>query len=393
MRALFVTWYGGGNVNPVLAAAKDFITLGGRSMILSNAAFESKVRRQGVEFKPFTDIPYHDPVSQDTDQIRAYEGGTIAETNALIGERLIVSPARAILNDALNAIDAFRPDVMMTDYTLPGAMAAAEARDIPFAVAADGVYPLPYAARPDNACLYAYLFKRMIEPQMREDSALSRMRCSAGLSPFSGVDDYFRAAREIHVMTYPQLNRFPVPPKTSFVGPQFDPPAAIKSDTASDFVFAAFSTITTPEQNIFIERLCAALCDIGCRALIATGAAPERAYAGVRVKKFVDFDSVLPNRPLMVNHAGNGTVVRAVAHGVAQIATPFIQDQYETAVTLEGLGVARCLDKTADSGAIAETIAAAMANDELSRRAGVLARDVAKGHEPMSTAKKMRALH
>jgi len=391
MRALFVTWFGGGNVNPVLATAKDFIKLGGQSIILSNPAFEEKVKRNSVPFRPFRGIAYHDPASPKTDQIRAYEGSTVAEANAIIGHRLVVDPAPKVLENTLQAIDDFHPDVLMVDYTLPGAMAAAESLNIPFFVAADGVYPLPYKGRSDNACLYAYLFKRMLEPQMNEKSELSQLRSSIGLEPFRSIDNYLAAAHEVLIMTYEQLNRFKNPPKTSFVGPQFAPPKNIDFEKKSELIFGAFSTITTPEQDIFIDRLVTALSELGKKALIATGATPHRQFPSIMIKKFVDFSTILPQRPIMINHAGNGTVVRAVSHGVPQIATPFIQDQYETAITLDELRVAIRLEKVASVEIIKETLMRAIGDNGLAERSADLAREITRMHQPMIAAKKMKA--
>lgn len=386
VRALFVTWFGGGNVRPVLAAAADIIRLRGEAAVLSNPEMARRVRSVGAEFHAFARVPSHNPARPETDAVRAYEGRSIGDTNRLIGERLVLGPARAIAFDTEAAIKTVKPDVMLVDYTLPGAMAVAEKQGIPFLVATDGIYPAPYPERPPTRSTYAYLFGRMIEKGLAPDGMLRTLRADYGLPPISRPEDIFAAAEHVLVMTFPILNGDPAPPKTSFVGPQFSMPERRATTPDPNFVLATFSTIATPEQDVFVRNLAETAGDRGWRILIAAGASPVPDKQGVEAVSFLDFSEVLPRCALTINHAGNGTVVHAVAHGCPQLSVPFIQDQHETAKRLAELGLSEIVPKTAWPHEIADAIERGLADRDRQCKAMKTAADVAVRHRPALAA-------
>ncbi|MDP5278691.1 glycosyltransferase [Sphingomonas sp. DG1-23] len=390
MRCLFVTWFGGGNVRPIMAAARAWQDAGGEAMILSNAALQAQAAAAGLGFTSFSSYAAHDPGRRDRDIVRAHEGESVAARNRIIADRLVFGPAPSIAADVAALSDAFLPQVMLIDYTLPGAMCAAEKLAIPYLVASDTVYPLPTAA-PPRPSLYASLFARMIRPELAADARINRLRGSLGLSPWLHPEDYLRGAVETVVMSWPQLNGFPLPEKASFVGPQFAPCGAPKGRHDCRLVFCSLSTIITPEQDIFLNNLLRAELPAGIELLVAGGASTPDSAATGKVFRFVDFDAVLPRCRLMINHAGNGTVVRAVACGVPQISVPFIQDQFESARMLENLGVTATLSKTASPVEIGGAIAAGLNDESRLDRARDLAAAIARSYVAGELVRKLRS--
>jgi UDP:flavonoid glycosyltransferase YjiC (YdhE family) len=391
MRCLFVTWFGGGNVRPVLAAACDWQKSGGEAMILSNAAMQTRAAEAGLGFTSFSNNSAHDPGHRDTDVVRAYEGRSIAERNRLIADRLVFGPASSMADDVLALARTFRPQVMLIDYTLPGAMCAAEKLGIPYLVASDTVYPLPTEGDPTPA-LYASLFSRMIRPELSAGARINQLRNRLGLAPWFDPDDYLRGAVETVVMSWPQLNPSILPARASFVGPQFDPRcAATDRQVKKSFVFCSLSTIVTPEQDVFLNSLLQAALPRGVRLLVAGGAALSNPVVAKRVHPFVDFDAVLPRCRLMINHAGNGTVVRAVAFGVPQISVPFIQDQFESARVLDKLGVTALLSKSASPAEIEAAIAEGLQDKDRLNRARSLATTIANEYVVGQLVEKLRS--
>jgi UDP:flavonoid glycosyltransferase YjiC (YdhE family) len=392
VRCLFVTWFGGGNVRPVLATAKAVNRLGGRALVLSNAPLAPRAEAVDLAFRAFSGIVSHDPSTPATDQVRVYEGNSVAERNRIIADRLVFGPAEAVARDVDSAIASFDPHVMLVDYTLPGAMASAERHSVPYIVASDTVYPLPSAPRGERPSLYASLFARMVRNELHGDSRINRLRSALGLPLWFRLEDYLAGAAETVIMSYPELNPYPLPPRASFVGPQFEPPDRLEHDSERDVFLCSFSTIATPEQDAFLDSLLEAPIGGRFQAVIASGAARARARPGLTIAAYVDFDRILPRCALMLNHAGNGTVVRAVAHGVPQISVPFIQDQFESAKVLEQLGVSALLSKTAGPAEIALAIATGLEDRDRQFRARQLAQSIARNHVRDALAHKLLAL-
>jgi UDP:flavonoid glycosyltransferase YjiC (YdhE family) len=390
MRCLFVTWFGGGNVRPVLAAARDWREAGGEAMILSNAALRAPATEAKLGFTSFSENAAHHPGNRDTDVVRAYEGRTIAERNRIIADRLVFGPAALMAEDTLALASAFAPQVMLIDYTLPGAMCAAERLGIPYLVASDTIYPLPTPGEASPP-VYASLFERMIRPELFAGSRINALRSHLGLTPWLLSDDYLRGAVETVVMSWPQLNPSKLPARASFVGPQFDPRGVAGVRRETDFVVCSLSTIVTPEQDVFLDNLLRANLPSGVRLLVAGGAARADPAFVKRVRPFIDLDEVLPRCRLMINHAGNGTVVRAVAFGAPQISVPFIQDQFESARVLDKLCVTSRLSKSADHREIASAIEEGLHDQVRLDRAHDLAIAIAVEYIPGQLVAKLRS--
>jgi UDP:flavonoid glycosyltransferase YjiC (YdhE family) len=389
MRVLIATWFGGGNVRPVLATALDLVQRGHQVTVLTNPALRAKAQATGASFLEFGRVPAHDPRSLETDIVAAHEGRTIDETNQLVAKRLVFGIAEQICHDTLEAIDSVDPDAVIADYVLPGALTAARAKKRTCLVVADGMYPLPYPERPRESSVYAYLFERMTSKWLPHLNALRRsVDCPAILSPA----DLYADASAFLVMTYPMMSKYPPPPRTYFAGPQFVPPSS--SDAVAGerhIMLGSFSTIVTPEQSFVIANLAEALAQMGLESLIAAGSsrlASNHVQSDcVRIAPFVSLEDLLPRSRLHINHAGNGTIVRTLAHGVPQICVPLIQDQHEYAQRLEELGVAVRLRKTASACEYSAAISQALDDDGLADRAMEIARCIRDQHEPARAAR------
>jgi UDP:flavonoid glycosyltransferase YjiC (YdhE family) len=62
---------------------------------------------------------------------------------------------------------------------------------------------------------------------------------------------------------------------------------------------------------------------------------------------------ILPSASLVITHAGAGTTMAALGHGVPLLCTPMGRDQYFNAEQVQILGAGRMLLPDADSDAIA----------------------------------------
>jgi len=394
---LLVTWHGGGNIRPVLATAADLRERGHEVHVLSNPGMSARVEKIGASFLPFERVPPHDPATPATDIVRAYEGRTIAETNDIIGRRLVYGRAPEICADTLEAIDACSPDLVVTDYVLVGAMIAARARRRPLVVVSDIMFPLPYPGRPRQASTYAYLFDRLVRKGLPE---LNRLRSSHGLPELASSSELFAEASLFIVMTYKTFGRFDLPQGGVYAGQQLklptelaDPPAA---HDGRPLILVCFSSIHTEVQGQCLSRLIECLGQLPVRALIGLGSVPsmdrDLVPANVEMKPFIPLEKLLPDTSLIISHAGGGTILRALAFGVPQLCVPFIQDQFDCASLAISLGVGLSLKKTASREDFDEAIRKLLNDPTYLARAREVAREVRAEHEDQMAAKAIESV-
>jgi UDP:flavonoid glycosyltransferase YjiC (YdhE family) len=116
-----------------------------------------------------------------------------------------------------------------------------------------------------------------------------------------------------------------------------------------------------------LRRIVAALGGLAVRGLVTLPASiePDRlggVPAAVTVGGYVRHAAVLPHADVLVTHAGLGSVVAALAHGVPMVALPFDRDQPDNARALVRMGAGVALSPDAPSDEIAAAVA-----DQLSR--------------------------
>jgi UDP:flavonoid glycosyltransferase YjiC (YdhE family) len=130
----------------------------------------------------------------------------------------------------------------------------------------------------------------------------------------------------------------------------------------SGIVLVTLGTIFNTESGDLFERVLAGL---DGEVLVAVG--PTRHPAGlgpqparVRVERHVDLAAVLPRARAVVCHAGSGTLLAALAHGVPLVLLPIGADQPGNARRAVELGAAIALDPlTATPDEIAAAVRAA----------------------------------
>ena len=72
---------------------------------------------------------------------------------------------------------------------------------------------------------------------------------------------------------------------------------------------------------------------------------------------------VLPHASLVVTHAGMGTVMSALSHGVPLMCLPLGRDQFFNAAMVERLGAGRALPGDADVRTLAEGLREMLGDD------------------------------
>jgi UDP:flavonoid glycosyltransferase YjiC (YdhE family) len=92
------------------------------------------------------------------------------------------------------------------------------------------------------------------------------------------------------------------------------------------------------------------------------------AAANTRVTRFVPHGELLPHATLVVTHAGLGTVMSALSHGVPLMCMPLGRDQFFNAAMVERVGAGRSLPGDTDVNTLADALRGML--DDNATRAG-----------------------
>ena len=361
-RFLFVMGEGGGNVPPQLGLARKLITRGHDVRVLTEPCVEQDVLATGASYASFTLAPHRNDRSRESDFVRDFEARTPVGALAAFRDRMIFGPAQAFAADTMAEIERWRPDVVAPDWLRTGAAVAAEAAGLPTALLVHGLNLLPEPGKPppgfgylpagsvlDRARDlvfgrgYLYLFNRGLR-------ALNETRRAYGLPRLAHVREHFERQTRFLCM-YPEAFDFPAnshPPNLRYVGPVLEQPAWAASwvspwdpDDPRPLVVVSMST-TFMSQGPAVQRCIEALSSMDVRGLITVGPALDpgslRATEGVAVVRSAPHDVVFPHAAAVVTHAGLGTVMRALAHGLPVVCMPMGRDQHDVAARVRWHG-------------------------------------------------------
>lgn len=115
----------------------------------------------------------------------------------------------------------------------------------------------------------------------------------------------------------------------------------------------SISTEEQGETDIVVHAI-DALQDHRLRVLVTAPGRSEELrlwFPNVRVEEFVPHDQVLAHSRLFITHAGHGSVMRGLTHGVPMVLVPWSRDQPGVAHRAERLGVGITVDRDGLSAA------------------------------------------
>jgi hypothetical protein len=137
---------------------------------------------------------------------------------------------------------------------------------------------------------------------------------------------------------------------------------------APPLAYLTFGTIFNLESGDLFERALAGLRELPGSVVVTVGREIDPGILGAQpanvvVQQFVAQSLLLPRASLVVSHAGSGSVLGALAHGVPMVLLPMGADQPLNAERAEALGVALTLDAaTAGAEAIRRAAATVLAD-------------------------------
>jgi UDP:flavonoid glycosyltransferase YjiC (YdhE family) len=357
VRLLFAFTGGRGHLEPLVpiavaaADAGHSVAFGGRPAIVAN------VRDLGFTAFPFgRDLtPKRIPL-QELDADRE---------DRVLREGFAGRIGRERTADILALAAAWLPDLVVCDEIDFGSMIAAERLGLPYAsvlVVAAGSFVRPEV---------------VAEP-------LDELRAEHGLPP----DPQLAMLSRYLVLS-------PFPP--SFRDPAFPLPATAHgfrtvtpehSEREGPTVYFTLGTVFNVESGDLFVRVLAGLRELQLDVVATVGSEIHPAELGplpdrIRVERYVAQSSILPRCSAVVSHAGSGTVLGALAHGLPSVLLPMGADQPLNAARCVELGVARVLDAIrATPEDVRDSVAAVLSDPRYRSSAERLRDEVAALPEP-----------
>ncbi|HEX8693557.1 MAG TPA: glycosyltransferase [Longimicrobium sp.] len=360
---LFVTFEGGGNVPPVLGLARRLAARGHRVRVLAEPCLRASVEEAGARFVAFTRHFTREDRAEDLIGDWAARSPIGAMKRAFDG--LVFGPARIVAEETARALRGERADVAVVDALMPGALVAAEAAGIPRVVLFHMPEYLPGPGRP--AAGPGFLPRADLLGRLR-DGLMTRLffrqlgaylapfndaRRACGLAPLGTARelmDQYHAA-DLRLILTSEAFDFPItppPPNVRYVGPVLDDPdwaGAWRSPWPEadprPLVVASLSS-TFQDQRGLLRRIAAALGALEVRGLVTLGPAMAGESfdvpANVAAVASAPHARVFPHAAAVVTHAGHGTVMRALAHGVPLLCLPMGRDQDDNAARVVARG-------------------------------------------------------
>lgn len=361
-RFLFLTWNGAGNQPPAVAIAQA-------------------LRKRGHEI---TFAGYDDQRSYFTEHGFRFVllGRSSAAWRDEPPERMFAVKLRAAwassdhLVDVPRLISQEQSDAIIIDCLMFGALAAAEKVLVPTVVL---VHSAPGALMPP---------KGRFESQVLDP--VNDVRLQAGLPAVTSLWEVWAHFPSLS-NSIRQLDPLAslAPASFSYLGPMAEErqPSVWKTPWSADdrrpLVLVSFSTGPYWDQSSRILRTLDAICGHDCRALVTTGSIdldPGTVPDNAVIARRVPHEEVLPHVAVTVTHAGHGTVVASLKHGVPLLCLPNpAADQPILAAQVRDLGCGLSLDgDNATSREIREAIHRLISEPTYSANARLLADTISK---------------
>lgn len=148
-------------------------------------------------------------------------------------------------------------------------------------------------------------------------------------------------------------------------------------DDGRPLIYLTFGTVFNATDGPFRQAL-DGLAALDARVLVTVGPGGDPDAFGpqpdhITVTRYVPQTQLLPSCALVVSHAGSGTFLAALDHGLPQLCLPQAADQFGNARQCAGVGAGECLlpdDVTAD--AVRDAASRLLTDPAFSTRAGDL---------------------
>lgn len=370
---MVVTWAPGGNLPPLLAAGALLRARGHAVEVLVSEATRAATDRAGFPILPYARAPAPDAAV-------AFE----RQAEALMA-------AAAGLDVALDVHDQLRerrPDLAIVDCMLPAAAAAAEAAGTPAASVVHFLYGPARRLMLDHGMTWT-----------TDLAGLNATRRALGLASL-GCGPAAWESCELVLVTAPRWLDVDAgfPANVVHAGPLGIRAAWSRAGVRPPRVLLSFSTTVMQGQPAAVRNACEAVTGTGAYAVLTLGPAISRdaldAPPEVEIVEWADHDELLPTCAAVVTHAGLGTTLRALAHGVPLLMLPLGRDQHFNAARVTELGAGIALPADAAPEQIRAALTELLGDPSFTASAAHLAKRMADDRPDLRAAEALeRAGH
>ena len=339
-RFLIATWDGAGNLAPTLGIARTLVERGHDVRLMGHRTIAERCGDVGTRFVPLSQNELWDAMDDPGD----FE----AEIRLLIDELCFSS---TIPGDLAKELDREPADAVLVDCMLFTTIDVALASGSPTATLLHTAYTI-FRGGP---------LVEMFAPGV----AIANVRRSElGLPAVERLGDIHDGCA-CAIVAVPKEFEPDAPDAANVlrIGPVLDaPPLCCEVDEvdhragSTPLVLVSLSTSEQGQADL-LQRCADAVAQLPVNAIVTTGPsidpASVTAGANTQVVRYVPHADILPSASLMITHAGLGTTMAALGHGVPLLCVPMGRDQFFNAERVQDLGAGRMLMPDADSDAIA----------------------------------------
>jgi len=349
--------------------------------VVSDAANRSQAEAAGLPFFSWRRAPNRQTLgaADEMDEWRRRWPPAIVRR---LCETVIAGPALAYAQDVLDHIADFHPDVVVSQELLFGAMMAAERWGGRLALLTANVWCYP--TRADMPPFGPGFVRRKAKWAQERDRAaaaiiarwydaglpdLNAARRALDLPPLTATLDQLAAADLILLGSSGAFDYGVEAPPAPFAyaGLLAEAPAWAQNEAdvarliASDRPNVLVSFSTTPQgQAGTLARCVRALRTMPVHGIVTLGPALRDLQLppadNVTVVAAASHDALVPRCAAVVSHAGHGTVIRPLRHGVPVVCIPTGRDQPDNAARVVALGAGVRLRRSAGVGAIRKAV-------------------------------------
>jgi UDP:flavonoid glycosyltransferase YjiC (YdhE family) len=355
-RFLIATWDGAGNLAPTLGIARRLVDRGHDVRLMGHRTIAERCGDVGTRFIPLSQGELWDAMDDPGD----FE----AEIRLLIDE---LSFSSTIPDDLAKELDREPADAVMLDCMLFTAIDVALASGSPTAA----LFHTPYTIFRGGPLV------EMFAPGM---AIANEHRAELGLPTVERLGDIHDACA-CAIVAAPKEFEPDIPDAANVlrIGPVLDaPPLCCDVDEvnvpagSTPLVLVSLSTSEQGQADL-LQRCVDAVAQLPVNAIVTTGPAIDPASvtagANTQVARYVPHTEILPSASLVITHAGFGTTMAALGHGVPLLCTPMGRDQFFNAERIQDLGAGRMLIPDVDSDAIALAAKTILADSRFTAKA------------------------
>jgi MGT family glycosyltransferase len=400
-RFLLAMWEGGGTIPPELGVASRLLERGHQVHVLGDPTLAERARTLGCGFSPWARAPHRTSLDPAQDLFKDWELSNPLAMLRNARDRFMAGPAADFACDTREAITAVRPDVLLADVMLLGAVIAGQAARLPVAALKPNIWMIPSPGVPAVGPGFApakTVLGRIRDGAMRTVAnrlfdgglpALNAARASHGLAPLTSFWDQILGVDRIVVLTSPTFDVAAphVPPHARYVGPILDDPPWAEpwtppwpDDDPRPLVLVGF-TSNYQEHAPQLRRVTEALSALPVRAVVTLGQMLDDDEVtptdNVAVVRSAPHREILPRAALVISHCGHGTTLKSLAAGLPLVCIPMGRDQHDTAARVVHHGAGVRLRPNASTAAIRSAVEQVLHDERFRANAERLAATIA----------------